>query len=135
MSSRSRSFNKRANYWQPAALKPKISLTEDGSSHQNWDDKRKSGEEVFEMCLSPDSTRALKPMAHVTESECEKEISIEVKRSESGHVVVPMGKMKLGFIILALCLAVFLVALDQTIIATAVPKITSEFKAMDDVGW
>ncbi|KAJ7284547.1 major facilitator superfamily domain-containing protein [Mycena rebaudengoi] len=35
----------------------------------------------------------------------------------------------------ALCLAVFLVALDNTIIATAIPKITDEFQSLDDVGW
>ena len=35
----------------------------------------------------------------------------------------PTG-LPLVFIIVALCLAVFLVALDQTIIATAIPKIT-----------
>ena len=42
---------------------------------------------------------------------------------------------KLGVITLALCLAVFLVALDNTIIATAIPRITDQFHALDDVGW
>ncbi|GME66062.1 MFS general substrate transporter [Neofusicoccum parvum] len=35
----------------------------------------------------------------------------------------------------ALCLAVFCVALDNTIIATAIPKITSDFHSLEDVGW
>ncbi|KAK9489621.1 major facilitator superfamily domain-containing protein [Lipomyces doorenjongii] len=38
-------------------------------------------------------------------------------------------------IIIGLCLAVLLVALDNTIIATAIPKITDHFRALDDVGW
>lgn len=38
-------------------------------------------------------------------------------------------------IVTALCLAVFLVALDQTIVAVAVPKITDHFHSLDDVGW
>jgi len=42
---------------------------------------------------------------------------------------------KLGIIIASLCLSVFLMALDNTIIATAIPKITDHFKALDDVGW
>ncbi|KAF7340067.1 Major facilitator superfamily transporter [Mycena venus] len=42
---------------------------------------------------------------------------------------------KLVILMLALCLAVFLVALDNTIIATAIPKITDQFKSLDDVGW
>lgn len=42
---------------------------------------------------------------------------------------------KLSVIVAALCLAVFLVALDQTIVAVAVPKITDHFHSLDDVGW
>lgn len=42
---------------------------------------------------------------------------------------------KLVIIVLALCLAVFLVALDQTIISTAIPKITDDFHSVNDVGW
>jgi hypothetical protein len=46
----------------------------------------------------------------------------------------PQGP-KLVIIIAALCLAVFLVALDQTIISTAIPKITDTFHSVDDIGW
>ncbi|KAI9734103.1 MAG: MFS sugar transporter [Claussenomyces sp. TS43310] len=42
---------------------------------------------------------------------------------------------KLSLISLALCLAVFLMALDNTIIATAIPRITDQFKSQDDIGW
>lgn len=35
----------------------------------------------------------------------------------------------------ALILSVFLVSLDRTIIATAIPRITSEFKSLSQVGW
>ncbi|KAL2046031.1 hypothetical protein N7G274_001478 [Stereocaulon virgatum] len=41
----------------------------------------------------------------------------------------------LSIIIASLCLSVFLMALDNTIIATAIPKITDHFKALNDVGW
>ncbi|KAJ7618867.1 MFS transporter [Mycena polygramma] len=43
--------------------------------------------------------------------------------------------IKLALLTLALCLSVFLVALDNTIIATAIPKITDQFQSLDDVGW
>ncbi|KAJ5097754.1 MFS transporter [Penicillium angulare] len=46
----------------------------------------------------------------------------------------PSG-LKLAFIFVALCLTVFLVALDQTIIATAIPTITSQFHSVEDIGW
>ncbi|KAK4546220.1 hypothetical protein LTR36_002357 [Oleoguttula mirabilis] len=43
--------------------------------------------------------------------------------------------MKLTLITIALCLSVFCMALDNTIISTAIPRITDEFHAIDDVGW
>ncbi|CAG8946624.1 unnamed protein product [Penicillium salamii] len=43
--------------------------------------------------------------------------------------------MRLVFIFVALCLTVFLVALGQTIIATAIPTIISEFHSAEDIGW
>ncbi|KAL6713737.1 hypothetical protein ACLMJK_008229 [Lecanora helva] len=42
---------------------------------------------------------------------------------------------KLAFIVVALVLSIFLVALDMTIVATAIPKITDEFHSLDQVGW
>ncbi|KAJ5639006.1 uncharacterized protein N7484_006868 [Penicillium longicatenatum] len=42
---------------------------------------------------------------------------------------------RLLLITIALCLCVFCVALDNTIIATAIPKITDQFNSLDDVGW
>ncbi|KAF2789492.1 MFS general substrate transporter [Melanomma pulvis-pyrius CBS 109.77] len=42
---------------------------------------------------------------------------------------------KLALTIFALCTAVFCVALDNTIIATAIPRITDDFHALQDVGW
>ncbi|KAF7942008.1 hypothetical protein EAE99_000059 [Botrytis elliptica] len=53
--------------------------------------------------------------------------------SVSSEPQYPEG-LKLVSIILALCLAVFLVALDQTIISTAIPKITDHFKSTGDIG-
>ncbi|KAI2463743.1 MFS general substrate transporter [Annulohypoxylon bovei var. microspora] len=46
----------------------------------------------------------------------------------------PSG-LKLYLVILSLCLAVFLVALDQTIIAPALGAITGEYGSVKDIGW
>ena len=43
--------------------------------------------------------------------------------------------MQLALISIALCLSVFCMALDNTIITTAIPRITDQFKAINDVGW
>lgn len=36
---------------------------------------------------------------------------------------------------IVLCLATFCVSVDNTIISTAVPRITKQFHSIDDVGW
>ncbi|RAK74682.1 MDR family MFS transporter [Aspergillus fijiensis CBS 313.89] len=43
--------------------------------------------------------------------------------------------LQLAVITISLMLAVFCVALDNTIMAVAIPKITDQFHALDDVGW
>ncbi|KAF4633869.1 hypothetical protein G7Y89_g4251 [Cudoniella acicularis] len=57
-----------------------------------------------------------------------------VQEGGSNDVAYP-SPFKLTFILLSLALAVFLYGLDQTIIATAIPKITDDFNALADVGW
>lgn len=52
---------------------------------------------------------------------------------DDGHKY-PTG-IRLALIILALCMSVFLMALDNSIIATAIPKITDQFNSLSDVGW
>ncbi|RMZ88037.1 hypothetical protein DV736_g4732, partial [Chaetothyriales sp. CBS 134916] len=41
----------------------------------------------------------------------------------------------LAMIVVALVLSIFLVALDMTIVATAIPKITDQFHSLNQVGW
>jgi len=55
-------------------------------------------------------------------------------RTREDGTEYPTG-MKLVLISLALCLSVFLMALDNSIIATAIPKITDQFQSLPDVGW
>ncbi|KAJ6519344.1 major facilitator superfamily domain-containing protein [Mycena sanguinolenta] len=64
----------------------------------------------------------------------EKEISGAQPPASGSEDDFPSG-LKLMVLLVALCSAVFLVALDNTIIATAIPKITSQFQSLDDVGW
>jgi hypothetical protein len=46
----------------------------------------------------------------------------------------PSG-LKFIMIMLALCLAVFLQSLDNSIMSTAIPNITDQFQTVSDVGW
>ena len=43
--------------------------------------------------------------------------------------------LPLVMIVVALCLSVFLVSLDMTIVATAIPRITDQFHSLTQVGW
>ncbi|KJK74880.1 hypothetical protein H634G_09924 [Metarhizium anisopliae BRIP 53293] len=42
---------------------------------------------------------------------------------------------RLLMINLSLCISIFVTALDNTIIATAIPRITDDFKSQNDIGW
>lgn len=74
--------------------------------------------------------------AVTTENEKSAGETIDTVKDHHGddEVVYPTG-LRLLLISIALCLSVFLVALDNTIIATAIPKITDRFQSLNDVGW
>ncbi|CAG8908836.1 unnamed protein product [Penicillium egyptiacum] len=57
----------------------------------------------------------------------------EVQEAESTSKYVKFSSVLLLSIVL--CLATFCVAVDNTIISTAVPRITHDFHSIDDVGW
>lgn len=70
----------------------------------------------------------------IIDNEKEPKIDVEGNPEAEDHTNYPHG-LKLYLLIAALCLAIFLVALDQTIIATAIPKITDRFNSISDIGW
>lgn len=83
-----------------------------------------------------ENDRTLMPNASMSENRKAAGEPIVGVENENGddEVVYPTG-LKLFLISIALCLSVFLVALDNTIIATAIPKITDRFQSLNDVGW
>jgi MFS family permease len=67
-----------------------------------------------------------------------KSINVPEKQNDSSsnetNKQYPKG-LKLVLIFVSLCSSTFLVALDSTIIATAIPTITSQFNSLDDISW
>ncbi|KAF2472021.1 MFS general substrate transporter [Lindgomyces ingoldianus] len=59
----------------------------------------------------------------------------DAEPTEEGDDARYLSGYKLGILSLGLCLTTFVIALDNTIIATAIPKITTVFNSLDDVGW
>ncbi|KAI1084278.1 major facilitator superfamily transporter [Whalleya microplaca] len=45
------------------------------------------------------------------------------------------GPLAVALLMVAISMAMFLVSLDRTIVATAIPRITDEFHSFDDIGW
>lgn len=84
----------------------------------------------------PDLEKDLEPTKEHDVNTLSHEISGQISNQLSRIATseYPTG-FRLGMIVLALLLSVFLVALDMTIIGTAIPKITSEFSSLDQVGW
>ncbi|KAF5014860.1 hypothetical protein F66182_14014 [Fusarium sp. NRRL 66182] len=66
--------------------------------------------------------------------ELEKESGKESTADQQADPEYP-GLLTTVLIIVSLFITVFLVALDQTIIGTAIPKITDQFHSVQDVGW
>nr|GAT55036.1 major facilitator superfamily transporter [Mycena chlorophos] len=84
---------------------------------------------------TPAESRAVSPTIRDSDSvAAPDEFSEKKAQVVQDEIVYPEG-VKLALITMALCLSVFLVALDNTIIATAIPKITAHFNSLDDVGW
>ncbi|KIW07220.1 uncharacterized protein PV09_02079 [Verruconis gallopava] len=59
---------------------------------------------------------------------------IQPTQTNASEIVYP-STAKTAVIMLCLYISMFLVALDRTILATAVPRITDSFHSIDDIGW
>ena len=51
------------------------------------------------------------------------------------NVAVKFTQKQLIVMCIAMALAIFLISIDETVIVTAIPKITDEFNTIADVGW
>lgn len=72
-----------------------------------------------------------------TEQQPPSQVDTDVEKGDNvtpEETEYPNGK-KVILIMFALYLVMFLVSLDRTIIATAVPQITNQFNSLDDIGW
>ena len=76
------------------------------------------------------------PLSHLTEPEnTSEEDAPDIDPLERVATSDYPHALKLTFVVVALVLSIFLVALDMTIVATAIPRITDEFHSLDQVGW
>lgn len=118
----------------PEDQPPSQAVNDEGTSPQNSTEAPSvSSVSSINKSNEPIDEKNGKSAADVLEQENIKDEEAQASSAESAEHY-PKG-LKLIALIIALCLAVFLVALDQTIIATAIPKITDRFHSVSDIGW
>ncbi|KAK4239384.1 major facilitator superfamily domain-containing protein [Achaetomium macrosporum] len=86
-----------------------------------------------EAYLSGESTRAASTVGD-EKKDATAEGSVSEAPPAQDDMEYPTG-WSFTFIVVALVLSIFLVSLDMTIVATAIPKITDEFHGLEDVAW
>lgn len=62
-------------------------------------------------------------------------IAVAPAKPAEDAVAIPLSRIRFWLVFICLCVCVFLFALDQLILATAIPKITDEFGALDQLPW
>lgn len=73
-------------------------------------------------------------LSTVEKPSLEAEEAAHAEEIDDAGVEYPKG-LRLVLIIFGLAMAVFLVFLDMTLIATAIPAITNQFNSLQHVGW
>ena len=53
----------------------------------------------------------------------------------ASEVTLQLPKKQRAIMCIALALGVFLISIDETVIVTAIPRITDDFHTIQDVGW
>ncbi|KAF4943258.1 hypothetical protein FGADI_13528 [Fusarium gaditjirri] len=86
------------------------------------------------MILESENEKAKSPSTQECPSAEERNATVGNDTPSTPGTQYPSG-LRLTSLIVGLCLAVLLVALDNTIIATAIPRISDDFKSLDDIGW
>lgn len=71
----------------------------------------------------------------VTEPDVEKPARNDPRYDPEAEANYQPKTLKFWLVMLSIFASMFLVALDRTILATAVPRITDEFKSLGDIGW
>ncbi|CAK4032105.1 major facilitator superfamily transporter [Lecanosticta acicola] len=101
------------------------------SMAQENDEERKETPSNSEFPSSTTHLQDIKPEEDATQPEQQQQQPLD---DNSIPKIYPTGPALVG-IIIACSLSIFLIALDTTIISTAIPQITDDFDSIDDVGW
>ncbi|KND04768.1 drug:H+ antiporter-2 (14 Spanner) (DHA2) family drug resistance MFS transporter [Spizellomyces punctatus DAOM BR117] len=71
----------------------------------------------------------------IKEHDQDVEAPVTTGHPPKGHVAVPLPRLQFVLVFVALAMALFLAALDQTIVATATARIAQDFSAFSEIAW
>ncbi|OHF01150.1 major facilitator superfamily transporter [Colletotrichum orchidophilum] len=77
----------------------------------------------------------LRHVRHTDKARDEKHSTVSQSSDEEGEGEQWVQGWPLTFLAIGLCLVVFLISADRTILTTAIPHITTEFQSTADIGW
>ncbi|EFY96681.1 MFS transporter [Metarhizium robertsii] len=98
-------------------------------------DEKTSGHENEKSTTLPTSTKEAQLQASITKPDVESPRAQRPGYDPEAERNYQPKTLKFWLIVLSVFVSMFLVALDRTILATAVPRITDEFKSLGDIGW
>ncbi|KAH1295198.1 hypothetical protein KXX11_008439, partial [Aspergillus fumigatus] len=82
-----------------------------------------------------DPTANLSDINNTQRSETGDDEEIKRAKSDQDDAYQEQSTTKVVLLLVSIMMTMFLVALDRTIISTAIPQITNEFDSLSDVGW
>ncbi|WVQ75390.1 hypothetical protein IAR50_005010 [Cryptococcus sp. DSM 104548] len=84
---------------------------------------------------TPAPAAAASPVPYAEPSKPEKEEKAPSRGHSGTHAPLDVTRSRFWAIFLSLMISIFLFALDQLIVATAIPKITTEFNSLSQLSW
>lgn len=85
--------------------------------------------------MEPNATTAESPLREKQASPGPTNAISATDTEPAASDIVPTNNLAFSLILIALVFSIFTVALDGTIIVTAIPRITDEYQTLSDVGW
>ncbi|KAK2800909.1 hypothetical protein FQN51_005844 [Onygenales sp. PD_10] len=99
------------------------------------DDEKRASQQLDSVAVPlPPIPPVAKPENGASNTPSDAEEALECNNPTDEKTTYPTF-WKLVLLSIALCLALFCISLDQTILATAIPKITDQFESVGDNGW
>lgn len=84
------------------------------------------------MVLRPSSDLGMETGSQTSKTQQRQPEKIEGSQEDT---IAPLAPWQTVILVLSLCIGTLLVAIDTTIVSVAIPAISTEFKALDQVGW